>query len=258
VREFEPYARLAGVYDEIVVDSCHGAWAAFLDELWSTDTLGLRDVLDVCCGTGLLAAELSARGYRVTGVDASEEMLARARGLLGPEARLARSALPELALDGTFDAVVCTFDGLNYLAPHDLRPTTEALARRLRPGGWFVFDVHTDAMMAFTAANAVVSGESEGHRFVIESAVDARARTCDTRIELTPAGELPPFREHHRQYFHGPAELRASLAGAGFDVTSVTEEYSSRPVDDTTLRATWVARVSPADPRNARSDLPRP
>lgn len=241
--EVEPYARLAGVYDEIVVDSCHGAWASFLDELWSADGRGVRDVLDVCCGTGLLAAELIALGYRVAGIDGSDEMLARARMLLGPQARLQRTALPHLAVDGIFDAAVCTFDGLNYLAPDDLRLTTGALSRCLRPGGWFVFDVHTDAMMAFTAANPVVAGESEGHRFVIESAVDSRARTCDTRIELEPAGGTAPFSERHRQYFHSPAEIRSSLTGAGFDVTSVTEEYSSRPVADSTLRATWVARL---------------
>ena len=243
MREVEAYARLAGVYDEIVVDSCHRAWASFLDELWSPDTRGVRDVLDVCCGTGLLAAELIALGYRVVGIDASEEMLTRARRLLGPHVQLARTALPELIVDGTFDAAVCTFDGLNYLGPDDLRLTTMALSRRLRPGGWFVFDVHTDAMMAFTAANSVVAGESEGHRFVISSSVDSRARTCDTRIELTPAGGAVPFRERHRQYFHGPAAIRSSLTGAGFEVTSVTDEYSGRPVDESTLRATWVARL---------------
>ena len=50
------------------MDPCHGRWAAWLDELWAGD---VRNVLDVCCGTGLLAAELTARGYRVTGVDSS-------------------------------------------------------------------------------------------------------------------------------------------------------------------------------------------
>ena len=36
----DPYARLAGVYDEIVVDPCHGRWAAFLHELWAADRTG--------------------------------------------------------------------------------------------------------------------------------------------------------------------------------------------------------------------------
>ena len=75
----------------------------------------MRSVLDLCCGTGLLAGELVARGYSVVGVDASEAMLALARKRLGPEVVLSRMTLPELAVDGCFDAAVCTFDGLNYL-----------------------------------------------------------------------------------------------------------------------------------------------
>ena len=67
----DPYTRLAGVYDEIVVDPCYHRWAAFLQELWGAEGAGVRTVLDVCCGTGLMASELIALGYRVAGVDAS-------------------------------------------------------------------------------------------------------------------------------------------------------------------------------------------
>ena len=115
--EVEAYSRLAGVYDEIVVDPCFSRWATFLHDLWAGDEAGVRDVLDVCCGTGLLAAELIGHGYRVVGVDASAAMLARARTLLGPDARLVRGTLPALPVDDVFDAAVSTFDGLNYLTP---------------------------------------------------------------------------------------------------------------------------------------------
>ena len=154
----EAYSRLAGVYDEIVIDPCHDRWASYLHELWSTDPQGVRSVLDLCCGTGLLAGELIARGYRVTGVDAADAMLARARERLGHEVALSRVTLPDLAVDGVFDAAVCTFDGFNYLTPDELGLTMAAVANRLRPGGWLVFDLHTDAMMDFTIANAVVAG----------------------------------------------------------------------------------------------------
>ena len=117
----EAYSRLAGVYDEIVVDPCHDRWAPFLHELWRTDPDGVRTVLDVCCGTGLIAGELIARGYRVVGVDAADAMLAQARERLGPDVELSRVTLPELAVDGVFDAAISTFDGLNYLTPADLR-----------------------------------------------------------------------------------------------------------------------------------------
>ena len=242
MRQVDAYTRLAGVYDEVVVDPCHGAWAAFLDDLFAPDEHGVADVLDVCCGTGLLAAELVARGYRVTGVDASEAMLARARRLLGPETRLIQATLPELPVEGPFDAAVCTLDGFTYLAPADLRRTVAVLARRLRPDGWLVFDAHTDAMMAFTSGRPVVTGEKDGHRFVIRSAVDPDARVCDTRIELTPADEAP-FSEEHRHYFHRAEEIRAALADSGFEVTAVRDEYSDRPADASTLSATWIARL---------------
>jgi len=243
VRPVEAYTRLAGVYDEAVVDPCHGALAAFLDELFGADEEAVADVLDVCCGTGLLAAELLARGYRVTGVDASEAMLARARRLLGPHATLIRATLPDLPLEMAFDAVTCTLDGFTYLSPAALAPTAEAIARVLRPGGWLVFDTHTDAMMALTSSRPIVSGEREGHRFVILAEVDPDARLCDTRIEITPDGAASRFSEHHRQYFHRDADIRTALMDGGFEVIAVRDGYSDRPADDSTLSATWIARL---------------
>jgi SAM-dependent methyltransferase len=239
----EAYSRLAGVYDEIVVvDPCHGRWASFLDDLWSADPTGVRSVLDICCGTGLLAAELVARGYRVVGIDASEAMLARARQLLGSAVTLDRMVLPDLTVDGVFDAAVCTFDGLNYLTVGELQRTLKALVLRLRPAAWLVFDVLTDALMEFTMRNPVVSGESDGNLFVISSTVDPAARTCDARIEVTHARVGDPFTEQHRQHFHSDADLRAALVDAGFEVAAVTDEYTHQPVDESTLLATWVAR----------------
>ena len=244
--QVEAYTRLAGVYDEIVVDPCHGAWASFLHELWSDDEHGVHNVLDVCCGTGLLAGELAALGYQVVGLDGSEAMLARARRRLRSEVRLVRSTLPALAVEGVYDAAVCTFDGLNYLTPADLRSTLAALSFRVRPAGWLVFDVHTDAMMAFTASQPVVHGEQGEHRFVISSVVDTRTRTCDTRIEIVPLYGSGAFSEHHRQYFHRAADMRSSLVDAGFEVTAVRDGYSERPADASALSATWIARRASA------------
>jgi predicted TPR repeat methyltransferase len=242
VRHVEAYSRLAGVYDEIVVDPCHGQWASFLDDLWSGDAAGVGSVLDLCCGTGLLAGELVARGYRVVGVDASEAMLALARDRLGPEVALSRMTLPDLAVDGRFDAAVCTADGLNYLTPDELRLTIDRVAGCLRPAGWLVFDLQTDAMMRFTLANPTVAGRSAGNDFVISSVVDAGARTCDTTIEVTRPRDGDAFSEQHRQYFHAEADVRSSLEDAGFTVTAVEEEYTHESADASTLHATWTAR----------------
>jgi SAM-dependent methyltransferase len=236
----EPYTRLAEVYDELVVDPCYPAWVDHLDRLWRTDAEGVRTVLDVCCGTGRLAAELVGRGYAVTGVDASAAMLGLAAGRLPGSVVLERARLPDLPVDGPFDAAVSTFDSLNYLSPEHLRDTLSALGARLRPGGWLVFDVHTDTMMRFTQAHPVVEGVDGGHRFVITSEVDPTVRTCLTRIEMSVDGDA--FAETHRQFFHSDATLREALSLAGLEVAAVTEEYTAEPAREDTLRATWVAR----------------
>ena len=240
--EAEPYARLADVYDEIVVDPCYDRWAAYLHELWSSDPDGVHSVLDVCCGTGLMTAELTGLGYRVVGVDRSLAMLARARHLLGPDAVLAQQTLPELTVAGVFDAAISTFDGLNYLSPGDLRATFLAVGRRLRPGGWLVFDLHTDAMMQFTMSHPVVEGESHGRHFEISSIVDATARTCNTRIVMTRTDDGDIFSEQHDQYFFSDTEVNEALAAASFVLAAVTDEYTHTSLGPSSLRSTWTAR----------------
>jgi SAM-dependent methyltransferase len=238
----EPYGRLAGVYDEIVVDPCHARWAGYLSDLWSSDPTAVRSVLDLCCGTGLLAAELVALGYQIVGVDGSSAMLARARRRLGPDPVLAQQTLPDLTIDGVFDAAVCTFDGFNYLSPADLGTTIAAVGRRLRPGGWLVFDLHTDAMMDFTRSHPVVEGAADGSRFALSSVVDVGARICETRIDVTRERDGDTFSEQHRQYFHSDAHVHGALRDAGFGIAAVTDEYTDLPPDRSTLRATWTAR----------------
>jgi SAM-dependent methyltransferase len=241
-----PYSRLAGIYDEIVVDRCHDRWAAYLSEVWSADTTPVRTVLDLCCGTGLMTAELIALGCRVVGVDQSAAMLARARQRVGQDPILARQTLPNLTIGGGFDAAVCSVDGLNYLSPAQLGTTLAAVGRRLRAGGWLVFDLHTDAMMDFTRACPVVAGEADGNRFTLRSVVDVRARSCDTRIDVTRIADGDTFSEQHRQHFFHDAQVRDALLDAGFGVATVTDEYTHQPANPSTLRATWTARYRAA------------
>ena len=169
-------------------------------------------------------------------------MLDRARTLLGPEVRLELVVLPDLPIDEVFDAAISTFDGLNYLTLPDLQATFAAIAARLRPGGWLVFDLHTDAMMQFTLENPVIEGSDAGSAYVISSVIDPRTRAIDSTIVLTGPTDEASFTETHRQYFHTDDQVRAALADAGFSLVAVTDEYTPVPATPATLRATWIAR----------------
>jgi demethylmenaquinone methyltransferase/2-methoxy-6-polyprenyl-1,4-benzoquinol methylase len=90
-------------------------------------------VLDVATGTGLVAAELLGRGFRVTGVDQSPEMLAIARRRFGDRVELVEASAEALPFDaGTFEHLTFTYL-LRYV--DDPEATLAELARVVRPGG---------------------------------------------------------------------------------------------------------------------------
>jgi len=243
------YEQIAAVYGDVVGDLPYGAWADFVERSWASDPQPVHRVLDLCCGTGLLTAELVARGYALVGADGSAEMLEEARRLLGPAVPLHRRVLPALDGDGlrpdgpgsSFDAVVSTFDSLNYLTLPDFAATVAAVARLLRTGGWFVLDLHTEAMMRAIAAAPRAEARSGALDLVMDSAVDLATRTVTTTVTITP-DDRPAFAERHVQHFFTVDDVRATATAAGLSVVSVTEDYTEAPLDDGALRATWVLR----------------
>ncbi len=86
-------------------------------------------VLDVATGTGLVARALAARGYRVTGIDASEPML-RSGEAAGPRVVALAQSLP--FGDAGFAALTFTYL-LRYV--DDPVATMKELARVVTPGG---------------------------------------------------------------------------------------------------------------------------
>jgi demethylmenaquinone methyltransferase/2-methoxy-6-polyprenyl-1,4-benzoquinol methylase len=90
-------------------------------------------VLDVATGTGLVAAELVRRGFRVTGVDQSPEMLAGAHRRFEGRVELVEASAESLSFaGGAFDHLTVTYL-LRYV--DDPGATLAELARVVRPGG---------------------------------------------------------------------------------------------------------------------------
>lgn len=140
--------------------SDYDAFAWFFNKHWSSEipeqmTVAIERVLlprlpkgarllDLCCGTGQVAAALTARGYAVTGVDNSTEMLRYARRN-APAAEFVQADARRFQLPVSFDAVVSTFDSLNhFLNLEELAAVFRQTRRALAPAGWFLFDMNVE------------------------------------------------------------------------------------------------------------------
>jgi predicted TPR repeat methyltransferase len=134
----EEYAAAAPEYDD---NSLHQLFSA---RLWQfadrvVEASRYRRILDLGCGTGLLATHLPSRVERLVGIDLSPAMLAAAERR-GRYARLLPGDVMTVIMDLSerFDAVLSSCV-LYYIA--DLRPVFREVARLLDPGGAFVFTV---------------------------------------------------------------------------------------------------------------------
>jgi SAM-dependent methyltransferase len=105
-------------------------------------------LLDLGCGTGRLLVPFAQRGYRVLGVDLSEEMLnVAAEKAAGANVaiNLLRANLAELdgLRDQVFDGAACLFSTLGMVSgPGPRRSVLAHAFRVLRPGARFLLHVH--------------------------------------------------------------------------------------------------------------------
>ena len=101
-------------------------------------------ILDLCCGTGQLAHALSAQGFRLTGIDGSESMIAIARRN-APDAAFRIGDARDFTIAGDFHAALSTFDSLNHVMRLDeLASVFGNVYSALRSGGVFAFDLNME------------------------------------------------------------------------------------------------------------------
>ena len=138
------YDEIASMYDDLWSDWYLPAAMPALERLFFSRVAPGSHVLDLCCGSGHVTKELVRRGYDVTGVDNSAELIALARRQM-PGVDLRVQDARHLALDQDFDAVLSTFDSLNHiLSLEELEQVFTGVYGVLRYGGRFVFDMNVE------------------------------------------------------------------------------------------------------------------
>jgi SAM-dependent methyltransferase len=198
-------------------------------------------VVDVACGSGVLARRLAALGARVTAVDFSEALVGRAqaRGQQGgpPIDYGVADATDEAALaalgEGSFDAVVSTMALMDMPA---IGPLYRAARRLLRPGGRFVF---VTAHPAFNSNGPAFVAEMDDEAGVVET---VRSVKIARYLQVPPVkGMGAPGEPAPHTLYHRPLHVLLGEAfAAGFVLDGLEEPAFSRDDAGDTLLG-WYA-----------------
>lgn len=152
------------------------------------------EVLDVGCGTGLLATRLAGAGYGVTGVDPSEGMLEVLRART-PEVDAVRGSGTSLPLaDDTFDLVL-SVAVMHHIADSEaVRQTLSEMVRVAKPSGRILVWDHNPRNPYWKSLMARVPQDTGDERLIGAHELVAGLRESGAEILVSSQlGMVPDF-----------------------------------------------------------------
>ena len=217
----DAYKNLAASYDRLTSDVDYAATVDFYEQILAREGVKPRTCVDLACGTGSVTAILARRGYQVTGVDMSEEMLTEAAmktmDMENPPV-FSCQLLQQLRLPRAVDMAVCALDSLDYITdPADCAEAIRRAYRALNPGGIFIFDVNTPGKLR-AMDGQVFLDEDDDVFCVWRGEFDEDTNICSYGMDLFQRQGKVWHRsfEEHREYAYSQAQLTGFLKAAGF------------------------------------------
>ena len=217
----DAYKALAESYDRLTNDVDYAATVDFYEQILARERLRPRTCVDLACGTGSVTEILARKGYEVTGVDMSEEMLTVAASKVMDLERLPMFScqrLEQLRLPRAVDMAVCALDSLDYiLDPADCAEAIRRAYKVLNPGGIFIFDVNTPEKLR-AMDGQVFLDEDDDVYCVWRGEFDEETNICSYGMDLFQRQGAVWHRsfEEHQEYAYSQAQLTGFLKAAGF------------------------------------------
>lgn len=251
----ESYSAIYGIYDDINKSVDYSSFADFYERCFEKYMKAKPIlVLDLACGTGVMTEELDKRGYDMTGIDLSYDMLCMAKDRAYDSGRQDNilylcQNMTEFELYGTVDACVCTLDGINYLTEDgDMKKTFDCVHNYLIPGGLFIFDISGEYKFENIYANNsfLYNGEVDGYKYFCawQNMYDRESGICEFALTaFTETDKKTYLRADELQYqrMYKTEFVEALLTECGFKVHLVCADTDGSPISGEDERIFFVA-----------------
>ena len=247
------YQAFAELYDELMDDVDYESWADYYTRLLSVYGIHSGKICECACGTGGLTLPLQRRGFQMTGVDLSREMLwqaaqkARKNGMNIP---FVQQDMRTLNLHKPMDAVLATCDGVNYLpTEEDLLSFFRAARRSIRPGGALIYDVSTPHKLKDILCSGLMCEDRPEITYLWQNTWHERSQTVDLDLCFfirETDGRYRRTEEHQNQRAWDLETLKNVMWKAGFRGVCMYSEDTLKPAKEQDQR--WhIAATNPGN-----------
>ena len=237
------YQAFAELYDELMDDVDYESWADYYTRLLSIYGVRNGKICECACGTGGLTIPLYRRGFQMTGVDISREMLweaAQKSRKLGIAMPFVQQEMRALNLHRPMDAVLATCDGVNYLlTEEDLLSFFRAAHRAVKPGGALIFDVSTPYKLQHVLCSGLMAEDRENITYMWQNSWNERQRTVSLDLVFFVREKENQYRrieEHQKQRAWDEKTLKENLWHAGFRAVSIYGDFTLNSSTDENQR----------------------
>ncbi|HEY0828899.1 MAG TPA: class I SAM-dependent methyltransferase [Bacilli bacterium] len=246
------YRQFAYYYDKLMADVPYGQWIEFAEQCW--EKYGHpRTVVDLGCGTGNITLPLAQKGLEIIAIDLSEDMLAAGQQKLGGMKRAQANGsvtwlqqdMREWEFPTAVDSVISFCDCLNYLLEEeDVKQTFAQVYGGLKPGGTFIFDVHSPQQLEIYAGEQPFMLNEEDIAYIWTCELDGDRCEIEHSLTIFAKEDNEKFcriEEFHKQRAYPVEGLRNWLIAAGFSKVNVCADFGWDAPTDESRRIFFVA-----------------
>jgi len=249
MKVFADYARY---YDLIYRDKDYRGEAEYTHNLIRKHGIVGDTVLNLGCGSGRHDRYLAENGYKITGVDISEEMLIFAKEKIPEKVCLnyVKGDVRHIRLGKTFDIVISLFHVMSYqVSDEDLLASFATASAHVKPGGVFIFDCWYGPGV-LTDRPTVRIKEQEDEYIAItriaQPVMHPNLNVVDVEylffVKEKSKGHINEIRETHRMRYLFQPEVRRLLSDKGFTVETCEEWLTGAEPCFSTWNVVFVCR----------------